>query len=269
MALHGPHHVAQKSTSNGRPSSLQVPVEAGGGQIDGAALEQRLATFAAFRGRRRALARHRFTAAQAGQTKWKSVGDRCIRMNAVELQMGIAAGNTPRCILRTIPLVGRTLWPGAPPPPAGEENHAVSRFVTLGEILVEIMATEPRPRVSRARHAGRAHTRAARRPSSSTRWRELGQPAALIGCVGDDDFGRAQHRAAARAMASTSRRSRSIRTRRPAAPSSRYRADGDRDFVFNIAQSPRATSSTGRGRRAARTRRPFPCHGLVAVLDRG
>ena len=70
-------------------------------------------------------------------------GHRRIRMNAVEIQMGIGAANTPRCILRRSRRGGRTLWLGPAAAARWEGNHAVSKIVTIGEILVEIMATRP------------------------------------------------------------------------------------------------------------------------------
>ncbi len=87
----------------------------------------------------------------------------------------------------------------------------------------------------------------------------------MIGCVGDDDFGRAQHRAAA------ARRRRRLGDRgRPERPTGsafvRYRADGARDFVYNIRHSASgAIAPDRRRRRADRRRRPPARHGHGAV----
>ena len=81
----------------------------------------------------------------------------------------------------------------------------------------------------------------------------------MVSCVGDDDFGRRQPRAPATATASMFRRSRSIPSWPPAAPSSRYRADGSREFVFNIKHSASGADRARRGRRAADRAAPTTC----------
>ena len=108
-------------------------------------------------------------------------------------------------------------------------------IVTIGEILVEIMATErgegflepvkligPFPSGAPAIFIDQAA--------------RFGQPAAMIGCVGDDDFGRVNLNRLRRDGVDVS----GVRTDPEAATGSafvRYRADGSRAFVFNIKQS--------------------------------
>ena len=108
-------------------------------------------------------------------------------------------------------------------------------IVTIGEILVEIMATErgdgflepvkligPFPSGAPAIFIDQAA--------------RFGQPAAIIGCVGDDDFGRVNLNRLRRDGVDVS----SVRIEPEAATGSafvRYRTDGSRAFVFNIKQS--------------------------------
>ena len=108
-------------------------------------------------------------------------------------------------------------------------------IVTIGEILVEIMATErgdgflepvkligPFPSGAPAIFIDQAA--------------RFGQPAAMIGCVGDDDFGRVNLNRLRRDGVDVS----GIRIDPEAATGSafvRYRTDGSRAFVFNIKQS--------------------------------
>jgi len=108
-------------------------------------------------------------------------------------------------------------------------------IVTIGEILVEIMATErgdgflepvkligPFPSGAPAIFVDQAA--------------RFGQPAAMIGCVGDDDFGRVNLNRLRRDGVDVS----GIRIDPEAVTGSafvRYRPDGSRAFVFNIKQS--------------------------------
>jgi tagatose kinase len=108
-------------------------------------------------------------------------------------------------------------------------------IVTIGEILVEIMATErgdgflepvkligPFPSGAPAIFIDQAA--------------RFGQPAAIIGCVGDDDFGRVNLNRLRRDGVDVS----GVRIDPEAATGSafvRYRADGSRALVFNIKQS--------------------------------
>ncbi len=108
-------------------------------------------------------------------------------------------------------------------------------IVTIGEILVEIMATErgdgflepvkligPFPSGAPAIFVDQAA--------------RFGQPAAIIGCVGDDDFGRVNLNRLRRDGVDVS----GVRIDPEAATGSafvRYRTDGSRAFVFNIKQS--------------------------------
>lgn len=108
-------------------------------------------------------------------------------------------------------------------------------IVTIGEILVEIMATEtgdgflepvkligPYPSGAPAIFIDQAA--------------RFGQSAAMIGCVGDDDFGRVNLNRLRRDGVDVS----AIRIDPEAVTGSafvRYRADGSRAFVFNIKQS--------------------------------
>jgi tagatose kinase len=108
-------------------------------------------------------------------------------------------------------------------------------IVTIGEILVEIIATEkgdgflepveligPFPSGAPAIFIDQAA--------------RFDQPAAMIGCVGDDDFGRVNINRLRRDGVDVS----GIRIDPEAATGSafvRYRTDGSRAFVFNIKQS--------------------------------
>ncbi|MBE7220337.1 MAG: sugar kinase [Caulobacteraceae bacterium] len=108
-------------------------------------------------------------------------------------------------------------------------------ILTIGEILVEIMATDrgdgfleplaltgPYPSGAPAIFADQAA--------------RFGQPAAMIGCVGDDDFGRVNLDRLRRDGVDVS----GIRIDPEAATGSafvRYRPDGSRAFVFNIKHS--------------------------------
>src|SRR5947209_14575020 len=108
-------------------------------------------------------------------------------------------------------------------------------IVTIGEILVEIMAAEP--------GEGFLEPIALRGPFPSgapaifiDQAARFGQPAAMIGCVGDDDFGKLNRDRLQRDGVDIS----AIRVDPDAVTGSafvRYRADGSRRFVFNIKQS--------------------------------
>ncbi len=111
----------------------------------------------------------------------------------------------------------------------------MKKVVTLGEIVVEIMATEPG-------HGFLAPlSLVGPFPSGAPaifidQVGRLGQPCGMVGRVGDDDFGRINLRRLAADGVDVS----AIGVDPTAATGSafvRYRPDGDRDFVFNIRQS--------------------------------
>src|SRR5262245_54482398 len=111
----------------------------------------------------------------------------------------------------------------------------MKKIITIGEILVEIMATEagdgflepislvgPFPSGAPAIFIDQVA--------------KLGQPCGLIGCVGDDDFGRVNIERLRRDGADIS--AISIDPDRPTGSAFvRYRSDGTRDFVYNIRHS--------------------------------
>src|SRR6185369_6595721 len=121
-------------------------------------------------------------------------------------------------------------------------------ILTIGEILVEIMATTP----------GQGFRETAELvgpfPSGAPaifidQVARLGQPAAIIGCVGDDDFGRINLDRLRRDGVDVS----AVRVDAEAITGSafvRYRPDGQRDFVFNIRQSAAALVELNDGARA-------------------
>lgn len=108
-------------------------------------------------------------------------------------------------------------------------------ILTIGEILVEIMATTP--------GHGFRETIDLVGPFPSgapaifiDQVARLGHPAAIIGCVGDDDFGWINLDRLRRDGVDVS----AVRVDHQAVTGSafvRYRRDGQRDFVFNIRQS--------------------------------
>jgi hypothetical protein len=107
--------------------------------------------------------------------------------------------------------------------------------LTIGEILVEIMATEPGDGfLEPLKLVGPF-------PSGAPaifidQAARFGQPAAMIGCVGDDDFGRVNLNRLRRDGVDVS----GIRIDPEAVTGSafvRYRPDGSRAFVYNIKQS--------------------------------
>lgn len=111
----------------------------------------------------------------------------------------------------------------------------MKKIITIGEILVEIMAndvgdgflepialTGPFPSGAPAIFIDQAA--------------KLGQPCGLIGCVGDDDFGRLNVERLRRDGADVS--AIAVDPDRPTGSAFvRYRADGSRDFVYNIRHS--------------------------------
>ncbi len=107
--------------------------------------------------------------------------------------------------------------------------------ITIGEILVEIMATEI--------GEGFAEAIPLLGPFASgapaifiDQVARLGQPCGMIGCVGDDDFGRLNVARLRRDGVDVS--AIAIDADRPTGSAFvRYRADGARDFVFNIRHS--------------------------------
>ena len=112
------------------------------------------------------------------------------------------------------------------------------KIVTIGEIVVEVMATE--------RGDGFLEPISLVGPFPSgapaifiDQVGRLGQPCGMVGRVGDDDFGRLNLRRLAADGVDVS----AISVDPDAATGSafvRYRADGDRDFVFNIRRSANA-----------------------------
>ena len=111
----------------------------------------------------------------------------------------------------------------------------MKKVITIGEILVEIMATgvgdgflEPIPLVGPF-------------PSGAPaifidQAAKLGQPCGMIGCVGDDDFGRLNVERLRRDGVDVS--AIAVDPDRPTGSAFvRYRADGARDFVYNIRHS--------------------------------
>lgn len=108
-------------------------------------------------------------------------------------------------------------------------------ILTIGEILVEVMATDPGDGFLEP------ITLVGPFPSGAPaifidQVARFGQPAAMIGCVGDDDFGRVNLNRLLRDGVDIS----GIRVDPEAVTGSafvRYRPDGSRAFVFNIKQS--------------------------------
>jgi sugar/nucleoside kinase (ribokinase family) len=114
----------------------------------------------------------------------------------------------------------------------------MKKVVTIGEIVVEVMATEP------GRGFLEPLSLVGPFPSGAPaifidQVGRLGQPCGMVGRVGDDDFGRVNlDRLAADGVDVSA-----IAVDPAAATGSafvRYRPDGDRDFVFNIRQSANA-----------------------------
>jgi sugar/nucleoside kinase (ribokinase family) len=111
----------------------------------------------------------------------------------------------------------------------------MDKVMTIGEILVEIMATQRgqtfrEPGLLRGPYASGAPA------IFIDQVAHLGQPAGIIGCVGDDDFGLLNIDRLKRDGVDTS----SIHVVKQATTGSAfvtYREDGERDFVFNIVNS--------------------------------
>lgn len=111
----------------------------------------------------------------------------------------------------------------------------MKKIITIGEILVEIMATTtgdgfreaidlegPFPSGAPAIFIAQAAA--------------LGQPCGIVSCVGDDDFGKVNTDRLALLGADIT--AISVSRERPTGTAFvRYRADGNRDFVFNIRHS--------------------------------
>lgn len=108
-------------------------------------------------------------------------------------------------------------------------------IVTIGEILVEIMADEPGQGFRAPLRLTGPYPSGAPAIFISQAAR-FGHPAGMIGCVGDDDFGRLNVDRLRADGADVS----AIRVAPDAVTGSafvRYRPDGARDFVFNIRHS--------------------------------
>ena len=108
-------------------------------------------------------------------------------------------------------------------------------ILTIGEILVEIMATEPGDGFLEPIQLVGPFPSGAPAIFIDQAAR-FGQPAAMIGCVGDDDFGRVNLNRLRRDGVDVS----GIRIDPEAVTGSafvRYRPDGSRAFVYNIKQS--------------------------------
>ena len=122
-------------------------------------------------------------------------------------------------------------------------------ILTIGEILVEIMATTPGEGFREPIQLLGPY------PSGAPaifidQVARLGHPAAMVGTVGDDDFGRVNLDRLRRDGVDVS----AIRVDPDAVTGSafvRYRPDGQRDFVFNIRQSAAARVSLTPQARAA------------------
>jgi D-tagatose-bisphosphate aldolase class II non-catalytic subunit len=115
------------------------------------------------------------------------------------------------------------------------QQDALVKVVTAGEVLVEVIAVE--------RGEGFQLPIALRGPFPSgapaifiDQVAKLGQPCGIISCVGEDDFGRLNINRLARDGVDT----RAVEVLAGEVTGSafvRYREDGSRDFVFNIAHS--------------------------------
>jgi len=111
----------------------------------------------------------------------------------------------------------------------------MKKIVTIGEILVEIMATDRGNGFTRPIHLVGPFPSGAPAIFIDQAAR-FGQPAGMIGCVGNDDFGQINVERLERDGVDTS----AIAVDPEAATGSafvRYREDGARDFVFNIKHS--------------------------------
>ena len=140
-------------------------------------------------------------------------------------------------------------------------------MITIGEILVEIMATEPGdgflapiPLVGPF-------------PSGAPaifidQVAKLGQPCGMIACVGADDFGRVNLDRLARDGVDTS--AIAVHPELPTGSAFvRYRTDGSRDFVYNIRHSAAgAIGPTEAARRLIDAADASARHGLLALHAR-
>ncbi|MBS0449341.1 MAG: sugar kinase [Proteobacteria bacterium] len=111
----------------------------------------------------------------------------------------------------------------------------MSKVMTIGEILVEIMATR-RGQTFREPGLLRGPYPSGAPAIFIDQVARLGQPAGIIGCVGDDDFGLLNIERLKRDGVDTS----AIHVVKQATTGSAfvtYREDGERDFVFNIVNS--------------------------------
>lgn len=119
----------------------------------------------------------------------------------------------------------------------------MTKIMTLGEILVEIMATRRgqtfrEPGLLKGPYASGAPA------IFIDQVARLGLPAGIIGCVGDDDFGLLNIERLKRDGVDT----RAIHVIKQATTGSAfvtYREDGERDFVFNIVNSASSHLSAG------------------------
>ncbi|MCW5231278.1 tagatose kinase [Verminephrobacter eiseniae] len=111
----------------------------------------------------------------------------------------------------------------------------MEKIMTMGEILVEIMATR---RGQSLRAPGSlAGPYASGAPAIFIdQVARLGHPAAIIGCVGDDDFGWLNIERLQRDGVDTSAIS-VLKTAVTGSAFVTYRLDGERDFIFNITNS--------------------------------
>ena len=142
-------------------------------------------------------------------------------------------------------------------------------ILTIGEILVEIMATEPGDGfLEPIKLVGPF-------PSGAPaifidQAARFGQPAAIIGCVGDDDFGRVNLNRLRRDGVDVS----GMRIDPEAVTGSafvRYRPDGSRAFVYNIKQSASGRivlDTAARSRARSQRSSPRDGNGVVRVDDR-
>ncbi len=111
----------------------------------------------------------------------------------------------------------------------------MTKIMTLGEILVEIMATR-RGQTFREPGLLKGPFASGAPAIFIDQVAKLGQPAGIIGCVGDDDFGLLNIERLKRDGVDTS----AIHVVKQATTGSAfvtYREDGERDFVFNIVNS--------------------------------
>ena len=150
-----------------------------------------------------------------------------------------------------------------------EATRSMAQIVTIGEILVEIMATRigqtflepglfagPYPSGAPAIFADQAA--------------RVGAATALIGCVGPDDFGTLNLEPPAGQRRRRARRSAAVPGTTTGSAFVTYRADGGRDFIFNIANSAAAALDAAQLEPGAVRGLPLlPRHGLVAVQRRG